>query len=217
MDKSLNAFTALKPWEVFSGLPSRPAARKRTAPGLFPGPGVHPFGTVDSAMSLPIPFPFLPHFPPQPEVKMNPKSIRKRERWSGKRPGGMSVEDVGLARSAGYEPGPDGYFTGRDPQMSQAELLVMGFEAMPVLAAIRAKCLDCCAGSPHEVRLCVAVVCPSWPFRMGTNPWREKRVLSEEERDALRERFAASRIKSGASEPHNQPGENAGTVGDASD
>ena len=32
------------------------------------------------------------------------------------------------------------------------------------------------------MRLCVAVDCPAWPFRMGKNPWNAKRQLSEEDR-----------------------------------
>jgi hypothetical protein len=39
-----------------------------------------------------------------------------------------------------------------------------------VLQAIRAKCLDCCCGSPGEVRICHLMKCPLWPFRMGVNP-----------------------------------------------
>ena len=33
--------------------------------------------------------------------------------------------------------------------------------------AIRQYCLDCSAGSAPEVRKCVIVLCPLWPFRMG--------------------------------------------------
>ena len=40
------------------------------------------------------------------------------------------------------------------------------------LKAIRAKCLDCCADQPKEVRLCPLTRCPLWPFRMGHNPNR---------------------------------------------
>lgn len=36
--------------------------------------------------------------------------------------------------------------------------------------AIRAKCLDCCAGSFKEVRLCPLTWCPIHPFRLGKNP-----------------------------------------------
>jgi hypothetical protein len=38
------------------------------------------------------------------------------------------------------------------------------------LKAIRAKCLDCCCGSAHEVRLCTAETCTLHPYRMGKRP-----------------------------------------------
>lgn len=79
---------------------------------------------------------------------------------------------------------------GRDPRrMTQDELRAMGHSPQPVLKAIRARCLDCCAGNDAEVRRCVATECPSWPFRMGTNPWRltsEARRLSGQRLAALR-------------------------------
>ncbi len=40
------------------------------------------------------------------------------------------------------------------------------------LRAIRANCLDCCAGQRREVRECHLTDCPLWPFRMGRNPKR---------------------------------------------
>ena len=33
--------------------------------------------------------------------------------------------------------------------------------------AIRLKCLDCCCGSAHEVKLCPVEKCPLWRYRMG--------------------------------------------------
>ena len=36
--------------------------------------------------------------------------------------------------------------------------------------AIRAKCLDCCAFSPKEVKLCRSYSCPLWQYRFGKNP-----------------------------------------------
>jgi hypothetical protein len=57
------------------------------------------------------------------------------------------------------------------------------------LKAIRARCLDCCCDLPGEVRKCVAVECPSWPFRMGTNPFRKKRRLSAENKLRIAERL----------------------------
>jgi hypothetical protein len=67
----------------------------------------------------------------------------------------------------------DGQGVGRDPdQMTAEELIALGHSAMSPLKALRLRCIDCCAGSSLEVRLCTAVSCPSWPFRLGRNPWR---------------------------------------------
>ena len=38
------------------------------------------------------------------------------------------------------------------------------------IKAIRAKCIDCCAGQPKEVRLCSIEKCPLYPYRMGHRP-----------------------------------------------
>ena len=38
------------------------------------------------------------------------------------------------------------------------------------IKAIRLKCLDCCAGHPSEVRICTALKCPLYPYRMGKRP-----------------------------------------------
>ena len=54
---------------------------------------------------------------------------------------------------------------------------------------IREKCLDCCCGSIKEVKLCTAERCPLWPWRMGNNPYRKARVLTDEQKAAMRERL----------------------------
>ena len=64
---------------------------------------------------------------------------------------------------------------------------------MPPLAAIRAKCLDCCGDQPSEVRLCPIVRCALHPFRMGSNPHRKRRELSDDARAALVSRLAVRR------------------------
>ena len=67
----------------------------------------------------------------------------------------------------------DGFDVGRDPRsMSADELTQLGHTRVSPLRALRLKCLDCCNDSAQEERLCTAVGCPSWPFRMGRNPWR---------------------------------------------
>ena len=50
------------------------------------------------------------------------------------------------------------------------------------MQAIRQKCLDCCCGNASEVRKCVATDCALWPFRLASNPFRKRVVLSEEEK-----------------------------------
>ncbi|MGS4948132.1 hypothetical protein ACVDG3_21920 [Meridianimarinicoccus sp. RP-17] len=83
----------------------------------------------------------------------------------------------------------DGYNVGRDPRtMTTEDLEQLGHARVSPLRALRLKCLDCCNGLAREVRLCTAVDCPSWPFRMGKNPWR--RPLTGEERAERQARFA---------------------------
>lgn len=38
------------------------------------------------------------------------------------------------------------------------------------IKSIRAKCLNCCCYQPVEVRLCTAVNCPLFSYRMGKRP-----------------------------------------------
>ena len=71
---------------------------------------------------------------------------------------------------------------GRIPAKVPLEFLSLTFSAQNPVKAIRARCFDCCCGDASEVRKCVATECPSWPFRMGTNPFRKKPVLSKSER-----------------------------------
>ena len=106
-----------------------------------------------------------------------------------------------MTLKAGIEIGAEGSPVGRDPrQMTPAELTELGHAPMSALKALRAKCLDCCCGSAHEVRLCVATDCPSWPFRMGKSPWRPKLSDAERERrakQAQRAREAYDSARSG--------------------
>ncbi len=58
---------------------------------------------------------------------------------------------------------------------------------MSLLSTIRKHCLDCSGGSPIEVRECRSEkTCKLWPYRMGTRPQNEKRVLSEGHLKALK-------------------------------
>ena len=80
----------------------------------------------------------------------------------------------------------DGQGVGRDPdQMTAEELIALGHSAMSPLKALRLRCIDCFGGSLKSVRGCTSTDCPSWPFRMGRNPWRAP--VSEERRQLGRE------------------------------
>lgn len=61
------------------------------------------------------------------------------------------------------------------------------------LKAIRAKCLDCCCDQRDEVKLCPVTKCPLWEFRLGKNPNRKSRVMSDEQKAAAKERLAKAR------------------------
>jgi hypothetical protein len=87
-----------------------------------------------------------------------------------------------------------GHKIGRDPRtVSVEDYARAGIEGEAILQVIRAKCMDCCVEQADEVRKCTAITCPNWPYRMGSNPFRAKRQLSDEQRTALVERLAASR------------------------
>jgi hypothetical protein len=90
-------------------------------------------------------------------------------------------------------PGDEGELIGRDPREVSSEILALYQREKNPLKAIRARCLDCCCGQASEVRKCTAVNCPSWPFRMGVNPFRERRALSAEQKRAATERLPKAR------------------------
>jgi hypothetical protein len=91
----------------------------------------------------------------------------------------------------------DGWDVGRDPrQVSREELMGAGHKPMSAQRALRARCLDCCAGSANEVRLCTAISCPAWPFRLGSSPWRPP--ASEARREAQRQAGARLALRQSA-------------------
>jgi hypothetical protein len=67
--------------------------------------------------------------------------------------------------------------------------------------AIREFCLECCGDSNAEVKRCASVRCPLHPFRFGKNPYRTKREMTEEQKEAARIRLAEARktVKNNAS------------------
>lgn len=63
--------------------------------------------------------------------------------------------------------------------------------------AIREFCLECCGDSSVAVKECSSINCPLYRFRFGKNPYRTKREMSEEQREAAKLRLAEARRKKG--------------------
>lgn len=49
------------------------------------------------------------------------------------------------------------------------------------MKAIRAKCLECCAGQRLEVRECLVKNCPLYSYRMGHRPKDEQFTIEADE------------------------------------
>ena len=74
------------------------------------------------------------------------------------------------------EPSEGGLQVGRDPRsLPETDWRTAGLPRRTLAEAVRAKCLDYCGGQLREVRFCLALTCPLWPFRMGTDPFRGRR------------------------------------------
>jgi hypothetical protein len=82
---------------------------------------------------------------------------------------------------AAPDPSAGGHWVGHNPRRVSAAVerqpswRAAGLPSRTLAWVARAKCLDCCGGQPGEVRRCLALTCPIWPFRMGTGPFRGRR------------------------------------------
>ncbi|MBL4802234.1 MAG: hypothetical protein JKY45_10095 [Emcibacter sp.] len=77
--------------------------------------------------------------------------------------------------------------TGKNPnEIFIKELAALGHYKKPLLKVIRENCLDCCCHQSLEVRLCTSEDCSLWPYRMGTNPFRQTIPISEKQKTALK-------------------------------
>src|SRR5262249_4021609 len=96
----------------------------------------------------------------------------------------------------GMEIGDEGTLQGKNPLELTAEIFAdLGHRPQPILSTIRKKCLDCCGEAPSEVRRCPSVKCALWPYRMGSNPFRKARELTEGEKGSIGDRLAAARAQ----------------------
>jgi len=77
------------------------------------------------------------------------------------------------------------------------DLRALGHQPMTPLQALRAHCLDCSGQQASEVAHCPVTRCPSWPFRLGRNPWR---IVTDAQRAASRSN--AKHLLSGSRQDH---------------
>lgn len=75
----------------------------------------------------------------------------------------------------------------------------MANEITNPVKAIRAFCLGCSGDSPAEVKNCVIGMCPLYPFRLGKNPYRQRREMTEEQKQVLADRLKEARKNIGSS------------------
>lgn len=54
---------------------------------------------------------------------------------------------------------------------------------------------NCCSGVEKEWKECNNLSCPLWVMRLGKNPNRKKRNLTEEQKEELKERMKEIRKK----------------------
>lgn len=98
----------------------------------------------------------------------------------------------------GVENIPDGT-QGKDPRkMTADELHQLGHVQKPIMKIIKEKCNDCVGADPCgarniEVVRCQATGCPLWAYRMGKNPFSKRGAMTDQQRQAVKERFQKAR------------------------
>ena len=63
----------------------------------------------------------------------------------------------------------------REIVLSRADLEKLGHGRRSPTRAMRALCVDCMGGQHAEVRRCTSVGCALWPYRMGKNPFTDRK------------------------------------------
>jgi hypothetical protein len=78
-------------------------------------------------------------------------------------------------------------------ELARAQVNRFGIRRSSRGDAIRSFCLAC-VGTALEVRLCENAACPLWGFRFGSDPWRDAREMTDEQKQAGAERLAKARL-----------------------
>lgn len=62
-----------------------------------------------------------------------------------------------------------------------------------ILKAIKENCIECMGGQVSEVKMCELEKCKLYKYRLGKDPDRTPRVMTEEQRAAAAERLKKAR------------------------
>ena len=74
------------------------------------------------------------------------------------------------------------------------DMAARGFKRISRGDAIRRYCVEVCmCGSRHEVLMCANGGCPLWPFKMGSDPFRDPHTLTDEQKAEAAERLRIAR------------------------
>jgi len=63
----------------------------------------------------------------------------------------------------------------RPIELPAESLAKLGHHKRSVLKAVRENCLDCCGNNRAEVRRCSSVGCSLWVYRLGRNPFTNRK------------------------------------------
>lgn len=63
----------------------------------------------------------------------------------------------------------------REIELPAASLEKLGHRKRNPLKAVRGFCVDCMGDQPSQVRKCTSVGCDLWPYRLGKNPFTNRK------------------------------------------
>ena len=82
-------------------------------------------------------------------------------------------------------PEPKKHWPSAEIISAESEMKVMSTTKSDLLKIIRRKCLDCVCYQPREIELCPTECCALWPYRMGKDPYKTPRQMSDAQKESL--------------------------------
>ena len=82
-------------------------------------------------------------------------------------------------------PEPKKHWPSAEKISAESEMKAMSTTKSDLLKIIRRKCLDCVCYQPREIELCPTERCALWPYRMGKDPYKTPRQMSDAQKESL--------------------------------